>query len=278
MDNLGHDFWTTTLPNALASSASKSPALMAYLAALNILDAEPLLSTGSVRTRLDPAVTSRKGIERHHIFPKAYLKRHAITETKRVNQIANMALVEWSDNITISDKSPSEYWPAQVEQKGISTDRLSQQRYWHALPDGWQSMRYDEFLEQRRRLMAKVVRDAFTKLSEDSYAPSYPRPEATTDASVHAADHVELRDLVDADVLPEGTGLVAVNDPEIVATVLPDGRVSYDGVTYDTATEAASAANGATTSGWAYWTADRVDGRFHLATLREMFANSAEAS
>ena len=54
-DTLGTDYWTTTLPNELGTSAAKSPALMAYFAALNILDAEPLLSTGKVRARLDPA-------------------------------------------------------------------------------------------------------------------------------------------------------------------------------------------------------------------------------
>lgn len=73
-DTLTPDYWTITLPNDLATSASKSPALLAYIAALNILDADALLSTGKVRARLDPAITARKGIERHHIFPRAYLK------------------------------------------------------------------------------------------------------------------------------------------------------------------------------------------------------------
>ena len=48
-DTLTADYWSITLPNELATSASKSPALLAYIAALNILDADALLSTGKVR-------------------------------------------------------------------------------------------------------------------------------------------------------------------------------------------------------------------------------------
>src|SRR5205807_758411 len=39
-DTLTQDFWNITLPNDLATSAARSPALFAYLAALNVLDAE----------------------------------------------------------------------------------------------------------------------------------------------------------------------------------------------------------------------------------------------
>jgi hypothetical protein len=59
-DTLTADYWSITLPNELATSASKSPALLAYIAALNILDADALLSTGKVRTRLDPGMLCPK--------------------------------------------------------------------------------------------------------------------------------------------------------------------------------------------------------------------------
>jgi hypothetical protein len=96
---------------------------MAYIAALNILDAEALLSTGKVRSGLDPAIIARKGIERHHLFPPNHL-RHSlgIKDTRQINQIANMALVEWCDNIAISDLPPAQYWP---EQLGKKRDQLS---------------------------------------------------------------------------------------------------------------------------------------------------------
>ncbi len=57
-----------------------------------------------MRSRLDPAITLKKGIGRHHLFPKGCLKSVlGISDTKRVNQIANFALVDWVENIAISD-------------------------------------------------------------------------------------------------------------------------------------------------------------------------------
>ena len=67
VDNtLTADYWAITLPNKLATSASKSPALLAYIAALNILDADALLSTGKVR---GPARPSHHGEEGHRAPP-----------------------------------------------------------------------------------------------------------------------------------------------------------------------------------------------------------------
>jgi hypothetical protein len=174
-DVLSADYWEISLPNELATSASKSPALLAYIAALNILDADALLSTGKVRTRLDPAITAKKGIERHHIFPRGYLKTElGLTDTKQVNQIANMALVEWADNIDISDDAPATYWPHQLAKKNLPDEVMARQRYWHALPDGWEHLPYEEFLEQRRKLMSLLVRDAFSTLKAAHYTPTYP--------------------------------------------------------------------------------------------------------
>lgn len=174
-DTLTADYWSITLPNELATSAAKSPALLAYIAALNIHDADVLLSSSKMRSRLDPAVTLKKGIERHHLFPKGYLKTTLdIRDTKRVNQIANFALVDWSDNIVISDLAPSEYWPQQLGAKNLSGDKLKEAQYWHALPDGRETMTFDDFLTERRKRLAIVVRDAMARLADPSYEPQGP--------------------------------------------------------------------------------------------------------
>jgi len=171
------DYWEITLPRELATSASKSPALSAYFASLNLVGAEVLFSSQKVSTMLDPAVVSTKGIERHHLFPKAFLRnKRDITENRRINQIANLAFVEWFTNIGISDEDPEVYWPVQVEQMlrpddGTSEEQsarretLARQMRHHGLPDGWQHLDYDEFLEQRRTLMASVVRDGWNRLT-----------------------------------------------------------------------------------------------------------------
>src|SRR5690606_28985348 len=155
---------------------SRGPALFGYYAALNILDADALLSSGKVRDRLDPAITSKKGIERHHLFPRAYLRDVlGIQDNRQINQIANMALVEWNDNIAISDDAPDKYWPEQIDSKPhLTSDRLAIQFNHHALPENWTSLPFPMFLEQRRKLIAAVIRDAFEELSKSTYSAPYP--------------------------------------------------------------------------------------------------------
>ena len=77
--------------------------------------------------------------------------------------MANYALVEWPDNIDISDTAPSEYCPT-IRTRFSDADWKSM-TYFHALPNGWESLSYDEFLVERRKLMANVIRAGFEKLS-----------------------------------------------------------------------------------------------------------------
>jgi len=269
-DTLTTDYWQITLPNELASSASKSPSLLAYIAALNIVDADALLSTAKVRARLDPAITAKKGIERHHLFPRAYLRKLGITGTRQINQIANMALVDWNDNIAIADKPPSVYWPEQLAAKGLREEDIAEQLRWHALPAGWTEMSYDEFLVQRRKLMAEVVRTAFGRLADRTYTPVYPAPgEMVTDPPKISRVHYAVRvlDLLEAGLLTPNAVLVNPTD-DAEAKVLPDGRIEFDGTVYDSPSGAGDAAHGATTNGWTYWLADTPSGLVSLAALR----------
>jgi hypothetical protein len=48
-------------------------------------------------------------LQDHHIFPKAYLKRHEITKRVDVNTIANRTLISNEANAKIKDKAPAEY-------------------------------------------------------------------------------------------------------------------------------------------------------------------------
>ena len=158
-DTLGEDFWGITLPNGLATSSARSPSLFAYQAALSLLDARALFSKMKVSELLDPALKSnRAAIEKHHLFPRNHLKTLNVTDKAEVNQIANFALVEWGDNGEISDISPAEYFPTYADR---FTDQMA---YWHALPPNWTEMDYPTFLAERRKLIAKVVRDGFERL------------------------------------------------------------------------------------------------------------------
>lgn len=278
---LTNDFWEITLPDSLGTSAPKSPALLAYIASLNILDADALLSTSKVRIRLDPAITTKKGIERHHLFPRAYLKsRLGVKDVKQINQIANMALVEWVDNLDISDSPPAEYWPEQVAARGLPDEVLERQRRWHALPEGWEHMAYPEFLRARQKLMAKVVKDAYIKLSESSYTPVYPTPNVayqSTQVSTRPRTtyKVTVADLLEADLLAPGNTLVAtVGGTDVYATVIHGGRIAFGDAIHETPSSASDAAALMSTNGWSFWSAVTDEGVIRLADLRERYIQS----
>ncbi len=163
--NFTGDYWEISLPNRLDTSSPRSPVLFAYLAALNLLDAEVLFSDVRVKDLLDPGVTPPRSIERHHLFPKKHLSTIGVTGTKQVNAIANMAFLDWPENAKISDTNPLHYWPLMIE--GQDPARLKRQEYLHALPVGWEQLDYATFLERRRVLIARVVRDGFATLWAD---------------------------------------------------------------------------------------------------------------
>jgi hypothetical protein len=163
--NFTGDYWDISLPNRLDTSSARSPVLLAYWAALNLLDAELLFSDLRIRELLDPAVSAPRSIERHHLFPKKHLAVAGFTNTRQVNAIANMAFLDWPENASISATDPLDYWPAMTET--IDPERLKRQVYWHALPVGWEQLDYVTFLERRRDLIARVVRDGFDRLWED---------------------------------------------------------------------------------------------------------------
>jgi hypothetical protein len=76
--------------------------------------------------------------------------------------MANYALLEWPDNISISDDPPFEYVPA--IRGRFSEDEWATMHEMHALPEGWESLEYPEFLDERRKLMAGIIRRGFETL------------------------------------------------------------------------------------------------------------------
>lgn len=157
------DFWDVTLPMNLSTSSSTSPSLYAYYASLYVLGANGLFSKLKVSDLLQEGLRSKKSaLERHHLFPKAWLNRNGVTEQRETNQIANYALVEWSDNIKISDTEPAEYLPHYLDR--LAGEEKVNMYYWHGLAENWQNMNYQEFLDDRRKRIAKVIKDAYDKI------------------------------------------------------------------------------------------------------------------
>lgn len=157
------DYFAITLPNSLANSAPRNPSWFGYCAALNVLDAKVLFSTLHTRELFSPTADGKKkALERHHLFPKAYLSRIGITDDRERNQMANFAFIEWNDNIEVLDTSPAEYMKDQLA-KIAPTEKGSIYAN-HALPENWEHMDYFDFLSKRRILMAEVVKRGYERL------------------------------------------------------------------------------------------------------------------
>jgi hypothetical protein len=157
------DFWGTTLPSALATSSARNPELFAFVAAQNRLDAPVLFSHKKISELLDPSLQPKKQpLDRHHLFPRGWLDNQGIIDLRIVNQMANLTLLEWSDDIAISDAPPCEYVPKYRPLFSATEWRRMQDL--HALPDGWEQLGYEEFLQERRRLMAALIRRGYETL------------------------------------------------------------------------------------------------------------------
>ena len=142
------DFWEITLPSRLDGTAHKSPALSAYWASLSILNAEVLFSNTGVRDLLHPERAYKAVKERQSLFPHLH-SRH----------IGNFVFAEWPAGLEAGESAPADHWSEAIET--LDEGRRERHVYWHALPAGWHADDHGNFLERRRRLMARVVRDGF---------------------------------------------------------------------------------------------------------------------
>lgn len=276
IDNtLTNDYWAIRLPDDLISSSqSASPAYQAYLAALNILEADLFALNDKMSHWLDPTSTTVKDVETHHLFPKEYLRGQlGVTDMKRINQIANFAPTDWATNILISDDPPSIYWSKLTAERSYLTgDLLTRQQFWHALPPGWQDMDYSTFLDARRALMATVIHAGYQRLSDATYQPDLSQAvEPVADAP---AIPLELPDLIERGLLTTTSILEgSESEGDVLAGITEDGQIEFNGETYDDATRAARAAGRESGSGWDFWQIENGDG--DRVTLRELAAASA---
>lgn len=220
---LTSDFWTFRMPEALVTSnGALSPAYQCYLAALNVLGAEMFMLNMPVQAWMDPTRQPVRGLEGHHLFPRAFQKAYlGIEDLKLVNQAANFAPTDWNTNLLIADHAPDEYWPELVSARSTSKEWLDQQLYWHALPENWVRLDYEDFLLQRRRLMAQVTKDAYERLSAGMGADIL---EFNGDFIDEGLESWTLSELVVKGVLAPGDSLVPVED-----SLPAEGIITEDG-------------------------------------------------
>lgn len=157
------DYFNLTLPNELNTAASISPSWNGYIAAQIVLNIPMLFSNTPVSKYFVVGSSGTKSaIDKHHIFPKNYLKNIGYDNDRDRNQLANFTYLEYATNIDISDKNPVDYVGGYRKSLGEETYIKSCQD--HALPENFESMDYPEFLKQRRILMSNIIKKAYEKL------------------------------------------------------------------------------------------------------------------
>lgn len=157
------DYFQITLPATLTSSSAQSPAWYGYIASLNILGTPVLFSTTILAVKMRTEAGGPKAaLDKHHIFPKNYLKNNGYTSDRDINQIANYTYLDYNTNIEISDDPPEEYVKRFRERLGEEEYKKTCME--NALPENFEHMSYPEFLEKRRHLMADIIRKAYERL------------------------------------------------------------------------------------------------------------------
>lgn len=165
-NELTNDYWNITLPERLISSINNYAGKVYTVSKIYNKD-NILFSKAILKDHLSPLTKStKKSVDVHHIFPKNYLKKMGGTDKKDFNQQANYIYIEYADNIKISDKAPSEYWPMMVDTLNDHEKEDLMENYTERfdLPHEFWNMDYFDFLNERRKLMAKSIRNYFEKL------------------------------------------------------------------------------------------------------------------
>lgn len=168
---LSETFWTVTLPQNLETSSVNSPAFNVFLAAQEHLNCNSLFMNG---LKVGDLITISGDI--HHIFPRAYLRSNGVNSKTKYNQVANYIYLDTQGNKAISDAAPCEYFGRalrQCETKELKLGNITELTLLkenlaeNCIPETVIEMdasRYDEFLIERRKLMAAMMRRYYMSL------------------------------------------------------------------------------------------------------------------
>lgn len=167
---LSDAFWDAGLPQAMNTSMASSPYFKAYLASQVHGNDKGFLSKDITIRDL---ITHRGDV--HHVFPRNLLKLQGL-QRGRYNQIANYVMMQSEINIQIGDKEPKHYFGELLEQcesgvvkygSIIDKDNLMINVTAHCLPDNITELSvvdYDDFLEDRRKMMSQKIKHYYNKL------------------------------------------------------------------------------------------------------------------
>lgn len=168
---LGDTFWDNILVENFNTSVASSPYWKTFIIAQIKLNNRAFLSRDiNVRT----LVEGRGDI--HHIFPKDYLQKNGKNNRSVYNQIANFAMLQTEVNIQIGNKAPNEYMKTIIEQCNGQENKygainnmedLHKNMEENCIPESLIYMTindYEEFLKERRKLMANKIKQYYESL------------------------------------------------------------------------------------------------------------------
>ena len=169
---LSDAFWDTVLVQKLDTSVSTSPYFITFLMA-QVKNG----SKGFLSSQIDVQSLIEQRGDIHHIFPKKYLQKNGVNNRKDYNQIANFVYTQSEINIKIKDKAPKEYMnnmKEQIEGNGNaygnidSMEALRKNLAENCVPEEFMGMDVSDyviFLAERRRMMARYIRDYYKGLA-----------------------------------------------------------------------------------------------------------------
>jgi hypothetical protein len=167
---LSDAFWESALPQALTTSVASSPYFRLYQAAQIKTNDLGFLSRDIT---VQDLIEVKSDV--HHLFPRDYLKKNGLPRGQ-YNQIANYVVAQSEINIAIGNKEPRIYFNQLLEQcQGgakrygniTEMDELRKNFHMNCIPEGMENMtvdNYQEFLIERRKLMAQKIRTYFEGL------------------------------------------------------------------------------------------------------------------
>lgn len=160
---LTEDYFNITLPMDLTTSASISPSWYGFVASQIVLGTPMLYSTTPLSSIFSPGSSGTKNaLDKHHIFPKNYLAQLGIKSDRDRNQIANFTFLDYNTNIDIGDKPPHEYIDEYRAKLGDYEYRKTCAQ--NAIPEDFHTMDYFSFLNERRIMMAQIIKKAYDRL------------------------------------------------------------------------------------------------------------------
>ena len=169
-NELPDSYWVGMLPQLMDTPSVNSPYFLAWQAAQVKAGDKGFLSSDITTTDL---LLNRSDV--HHIYPRNFLKKGGLTRGQ-YNQIANLVRAQSEINIAIGDRSPDTYFAdlkaqtigAGKKYGGITShEALLKNLRENCVPAEMLSEAvpaYEDFLAERRMLMAQKIKDWFKAL------------------------------------------------------------------------------------------------------------------